>query len=311
MSAVSTKKLILPPGALWAREHMNGNDHDTSANKRRPPIPELTPSDAMRPRWRFWRVVARTLFFGFFRGRVLGVRNVPRSGPVLLVSTHQSVMDPVLASLAFDRECNFMARESLFEHKFFARLIGGLNAFPVRRNTADMRAIKETLRRLKSGRMILIFPEGTRTIDGRIGELQPGVAAIAKQARATVVPTLIEGAFDAWPRDAKLPRSSKIVVRYDRPITPEQAAEMSKSELLELIDRRLREMQAEVRPIYGFPPLPGTDAHSARTRRGVAPDFGRGWHFRFVADRMMMRKPKPVTSPADATQGEKQRRAGT
>ncbi len=263
---------------------------DNTTDRPRPEIPDLTPTDAMRPRWRFWRVVARTLFFAIFRGRVLGLRNVPRSGPVLLVSTHQSVMDPVLASLAFDRECNFMARESLFEHKLFAKLIGGLNAFPVRRNTADMRAIKETLRRLKAGRMILVFPEGTRTTDGRIGELQPGVAAIAKQAKATVVPTLIEGAYEAWPRDAKLPRLSKVVVRYDEPITPDQAAGMSKGALLALIDRRLREMQEEVRGIYGFRPLPGSEAYEKRTRRGVAPDFGRGWHFRFVADRMMMRQ---------------------
>ncbi len=251
-------------------------------------MPPGREADHLRPRWRFWRVLARTIFFLVFRGRLLGVKNVPRKGPVLLVSTHQSVMDPVLASLAFDRECNFMARETLFANKFFARLITGLNAFPVRRNSADMRAIKETLRRLKKGLMVLVFPEGTRTTDGTIGALQPGVAAIAKQSKATVVPTLIEGAYDAWPRDARLPRPSRVVVRYGPPITPARAATMTKQELIEEIDRSLRQMQAEVRRTYGFAPLPGTREYEAQRKKGLSVDFGRGWHFRFIADRIFL-----------------------
>ncbi len=272
---------------------MSSND-STNADRQDPPRPEvpaLTPDDRMRWWWWCWRVLARTVFVQAFRGRALGVQNVPREGPVLLVSNHQSVMDPPLASLAFDRECHFMARESLFHHEGFARLIGSLNAFPVRRNSADMRAIKETLRRLKRGRMVLVFPEGTRTLDGRIGELQPGVAAIAKQAKVTVVPTLIEGAQVAWPREAKLPRLARIVIRYAPPISPAEVAALDKTALMERIDSTLRRMQAEVRAVYGFPPLPGSEEDRRRTARGVAPDFGRGWHFRFVADRLLLKTP--------------------
>ncbi len=223
----------------------------------RPPMPPALEDDHLRLRWRLARAFARTVYLLAFRGRVLGVKNVPRKGGVLLVSNHQSFIDPILASLVFDRECNFMARESLFYHRAFAWLISAMNAFPVRRGTADMRAVKETLRRLKKGQMVLVFPEGTRTTDGRIGELQPGAAAIAKQAKATVVPTMIEGAYNVWPRQALLPRPARVIVRYAPPIGPEEAAQMPKEVLTARIGQTLRQMQAEVRRIYGFPPVPG------------------------------------------------------
>jgi 1-acyl-sn-glycerol-3-phosphate acyltransferase len=226
-------------------------------------MPVARPDDSMRLWWSFWRIIARSILVLAFRGRVLGVKNVPRTGSVLLVSNHQSVMDPPLASLAFDRECQFMARETLFANRFFARLISSLNAFPVRRNTADMRAIKETLRRLKRGQMVLVFPEGTRTTDGRIGRLQPGVASIAKQARATVVPTLIEGAYTVWPRYAVLPRFARVIIKYGPPICPEETAALSKEAIMERIDCTLRQMQADVRTIYRFPPLPRNDREMA------------------------------------------------
>jgi 1-acyl-sn-glycerol-3-phosphate acyltransferase len=218
-------------------------------------MPPARASDRMRPWWHFWRIFARCLYTVAFHGRVLGRENIPRQGGVLLVSNHQSFFDPFLASLAFDRECNFMARDSLFVIPGLKQLILSLNAFPVRRNTADLRAIKETLRRLKMGQMVLVFPEGTRTSDGRIGKLQPGVAAVAKQAKVAVVPMLIEGAFDVWSRHALLPRPAKVVVRYAPPITPEEVAAMTKEALLERIDRTLRRMQAEVRRIYHWPAI--------------------------------------------------------
>lgn len=270
----------------------------------RPPMPRQRPDNHMRLYWHGWRLLARWIFVTVFRGRVIGAQNVPREGGVLLVSTHQSYIDPILASLAFDRETDFMARESLFYHRKFARLISSLNAFPVRRDTADLRAIKETLRRLKSGKMVLVFPEGTRSPDGRIGELQPGVAAIAKQAKASVVPTLIEGAYNVWPRQSRWPRPARIIVRYAPAIRPDEVAAMSKPDLMARIERTLRQMQAEVRRIYNFPPLPGSEDYERRTRRPVAPDFGRGWHFGFVGSRLTL----PV--PSHKKRGKLQLRRG-
>lgn len=228
---------------------------DTQGNLH-PPMPRMRDSDEPTPLWRLCRFVSRGFFIYAFRGRMLGRENVPEKGGALIVSTHQSYFDPVLASLGFDRETSFMARESLFVNHDFAWLIRSLNAYPVSRNTTDMRAVKETLRRLKSGKKVLVFPEGTRTPDGRIGKLQPGVAAIAKQANVTVVPTLIEGACDVLPRQASFPRLARIIVKFAPPITPEEVKAAGKQELLEQIDRTLREMQSEVRRIYNLPPWP-------------------------------------------------------
>lgn len=181
----------------------------------------------MRLWYRFCRTWCQAAYLGFFRGRVFGTQNVPRTGGVLLVCNHQSFLDPVLATLALPRECHYMARDSLFHNPYFRRLIESLNAFPIKRGTADMRAIKETLRRLKNDQLVATFPEATRTHDGSIAAMQPGVILLARKARVPIVPTLIWGAFEAWPRHAKLPHSHPVLVAYDRPIWPEEMAGVS------------------------------------------------------------------------------------
>ena len=177
------------------------------------------------------------------RTRVVGLRHVPREGAVLLVSNHQSYMDPILATMDIPREGNYMARDSLFKNPLFGRMIAYLNAFPVRRNTADLAAIKESLRRLKQGKALLLFPEGTRTVDGRIQPMLPGLGAIAKKARVPIVPTLIDGVFQAWPRHRPFPGVGNVIVEYDRPISPAQFQSLTADELMNMIHGRLVAMQ--------------------------------------------------------------------
>ena len=135
-----------------------------------------------------------------FRVRVFGQLNVPRRGGVLIVSNHQSYLDPVLLSLGFERSVSFMARRTLFRNRAFGRLIAALNAFPVTRGGLDIAAMREAVRRLQNGECLVVFPEGTRTSDGKIAPLRPGILAIAERADVPIVPAVIEGAFEAWPR---------------------------------------------------------------------------------------------------------------
>jgi 1-acyl-sn-glycerol-3-phosphate acyltransferase len=193
--------------------------------------------------WRFCRFFARWHAVLQFKARVLGVRNVPVEGPIVLVCNHQSFMDPVLASMALPRESCYMARESLWGNRFFAWLIESLNAFPVKRNTADIGAIKESLRRLKNGMSLVVFPEGTRTPDGRIHPMLPGLAAIARKAAVPIVPTLIDGMYQAWPKDSPLPGTGNVIIEYGRPIQPAEYEDLSLEDLIEMIRRRLIEMQ--------------------------------------------------------------------
>ncbi len=208
----------------------------------------------MRRGYAFLRLVAQLLLTFLFRGRVFGTRHVPLTGGVLLVSNHQSFLDPVLATLAIPRECHYMARDTLFHHPTLRRVIEYLNAFPVKRGTADMGAIKETLRRLKAGKVVLTFPEATRTTDGRIGPMRAGVVLLARKARVPIVPTLILGAFEAWPRTRKLPVPRPILVAYEEPIYPHRHPDWSDDECVAMVRDRIVAMQAR----YAGHPVLGT-----------------------------------------------------
>lgn len=196
-------------------------------------------------RWSYWvcRFLCQCGTLLLLKVRVFGRGRFPSQGGVLLVSNHQSFLDPVLATMALPREGNYMARDSLFKNRWFKGLIKFLNAFPIKRGTADMVAIKETMRRLKDGRVVLAFPEGTRSPDGRIGPMLGGLATVGKKCQVPIVPTLIDGVFRAWPRDRLLPGCGDVIVEYGEPISPAEYAKMSPDELTEEIRRRIIAMQ--------------------------------------------------------------------
>lgn len=202
-----------------------------------------TSMDNVRLYWRFARFLVRWLSVLQFKVRIHGARRVPTQGPVMLVSNHQSHMDPILATMALPRECCYMARDSLWANKFFGRLISSLNAFPVKRNTADLGAIKESMRRLKSGQALLVFPEGTRTPDGRVHSMLPGLASIAKKTAVPIVPVLIDGMYQAWPKGAAFPRTGNVMIEYGEIIQPDEYAGMSAEELVRMLRARLIAMQ--------------------------------------------------------------------
>lgn len=201
----------------------------------------------MRPYYRFCQLVCQVTYLLLFRGRVFGTRNVPRSGGVLLVCNHQSFLDPVLATLALPRECHYMARATLFRNRFFRRLIESLNAFPIKRGTGDVGAVKETLRRLKRGALVTTFPEGTRTFDGHVAPMQTGVVLLARRAGVPIVPTLILGAYEAWPRQALLPRPAPIIVAYGEPLWPRQMQGVFDEDCVSIVRGRILEMMARYR----------------------------------------------------------------
>jgi 1-acyl-sn-glycerol-3-phosphate acyltransferase len=185
--------------------------------------PRTAPDDAtppMRLYYRAGRVLCQTAYILLLNGRVYGVDHVPRSGGVLLACNHQSFLDPVLATLALPRECSYMARDTLFANPGFRWLIESLNAFPVRRGESDVAAMKTALKKLGEGAVLTAFPEATRTEDGRVRRVKPGVIVLARKAKVPVVPVAIEGAFDAWPRNRKLPRLARVWVEYGTPIQP-------------------------------------------------------------------------------------------
>ncbi len=172
----------------------------------------------------FYECVRRGLVLFFrvvYRAEVVGHEKVPASGPLLIAANHQSFLDPpAIGCFVRTRHLNFVARGGLFGFAPFAWLISLLNALPIRGDGSDASAIKETLRRLAQGRAILIFPEGSRTPDGKMHDFKRGVALLVKKARCPVVPAAIEGAYEAWPISRGVPRlmGQRIRVVYGDPI---------------------------------------------------------------------------------------------
>jgi len=210
----------------------------------------------MRLWYRFCRLWCRLYFCTLHFGRVLDRHHVPPTGPVLLVSNHQSFFDPVLVGYGLNREVDYMARESLFRNPVFTHLIRSLNAFPVKRGEVDIGAVKETLRRLKAGRAVLLFPEATRTSDGKIREFKTGLAMLAGKTKAPVVPVVIDGAYEAWPRTGLLPRPmTAINVLFGTPYQTDELTRHSPEEFVKLIHRQMIQMQDHLRRIAARPPL--------------------------------------------------------
>jgi len=191
----------------------------------------------------------------FFRLRVFGVENVPKRGPFILACNHQSYLDPILCGVRLKRRLWFLARESLFGNWFFRRLICSLGALPLKPGRADVHAFRTVLALLKEGKGICLFPEGTRTSDGRIAMLKPGLGLLCRRGNAVIVPAVIDGAFECWPRDKKMFSFGPIRVAYGEPIRAEQALEVGDEEFAELLTETLRRMQNELRSKAGKEPF--------------------------------------------------------
>ena len=172
----------------------------------------------VRERGFWWYGICQFLsvvfFGGLFRYRAFGRGHVPSEGGVVLASNHQSYFDPVLVGLSLGRQIHIMAREGLFSVPGFSALIRSLNAFPVRRGAFDREALRQALKLLGEGKVLVVFPEGTRTRDGRLLKPKAGIGLMARKAGVPVVPVLIRGAFEAWPANRALFRAF-VPIRVD------------------------------------------------------------------------------------------------
>ena len=191
--------------------------------------------------YRFLHFLCRLFVTLMFRFRCDGQRHLPSTGGALILSSHQSFLDPVLVGVNHRRPFEYLARETLFRFPPLGWLIRSLNAIPIDREGLGMSGLKETLRRLKQGRLVLIFPEGTRTSDGHVQPLKPGFAALARRARVPLVPAAVVGAYECWPRHLKFPRPGQIRVQFGKPLTPDEIAHLDDRQLVAEVERRIRE----------------------------------------------------------------------
>ena len=213
------------------------------------------PQKRPKMRWfRFARWCCKVFCDLFFRIHVCGRENVPDKGAFVLVSNHQSYLDPVFCGIYLKRPLYFLARDSLWKNRFFGRLISSVNTIPVKQGKADLSAMRQVISKLKEGWGVCLFPEGTRTSDGKITPFKPGFGLLCRRGGAMVVPVVIDGAFECWPRHKKIFSPGSIEVCYGKAIPAGEVANMSDRELAEFLTDTLRRMQAESRIKQGKEP---------------------------------------------------------
>lgn len=154
----------------------------------------------------------------FFRYRLVHPERMIQSGPAILAMNHQSYLDPPLAGIACKRPIYFLARKTLLDVPLLGRILPKLNVIPVDQEGGDRSALKALLRILRAGECALVFPEGSRTLDGALQPAEPGLGFVIAKTLAPVVPMRIFGAHDALPRGGGRLRFHPITVVVGNPI---------------------------------------------------------------------------------------------
>ncbi|VAX39521.1 Acyl-CoA:1-acyl-sn-glycerol-3-phosphate acyltransferase [hydrothermal vent metagenome] len=199
--------------------------------------------------WHFFQWLLQQCFVFFICYRSRGVKNIPQTGGGLVLVNHQSFLDPLLVGAPLARPVSYLARDSLFRVPVVGFILRKTYVYPISRSAASPSTIKNAIRRMQQGYMVGIFPEGTRTQDGSVGEIKPGFISLVRRSKLPVYPVGIAGAFEVFPRDRKFPRPGKVRVVFGDPLTWEELLPFTKkgkeAELVELIRNRIIQCQQE------------------------------------------------------------------
>jgi 1-acyl-sn-glycerol-3-phosphate acyltransferase len=210
------------------------------------------------PRWKKpwydgWFALMATLFTTAFSLRTEGSTNVPAQGPVLLIANHQSFVDPILVGLAARRHLRYLARKTLFRNPAFTWFIESLNALPVNQEGFARDGLQAIIDLLKHGQAVTVFPEGERTLTGRMNPFRPGVHLVLRRTECQIVPVGIAGAYAAWPRSRAYPipaplflppGAGTLAVSIGKPIPSSIYKGRERAEVVQDLEQRVHEAQA-------------------------------------------------------------------
>ena len=199
------------------------------------------------------RALAR-LYFGL---RLEGTEHIPQSGPVVIVPNHQTYADPILVTIPIRRRIYYMAWNRLFEIRGLNWMIRRLRAFPVEVEARDPRATREAVRLLQAGEAVMIFPEGSRSLDGRIGRFKPGAFRLAVSVGVPVLPVTIAGGHASWPPGRLFPRPANMTITY-HPLVYPRAGVDARDAARKLTDQTRAAIDQDGGPSHG-PPKPYFD----------------------------------------------------
>ena len=159
-----------------------------------------------------------------FRPKAVGIENVPTEGPVIIAANHQSFLDDFLLPLVLPRRVTILAKADYFDKWYTSWFFKLAGCVPVRREggSASRAALQAAIDSLNRGKLVALFPEGTRSPDGRLYRGKTGVARIALEAQAPVVPVAIMGTYELMPYDKKAPKPGRVEIRFGKPLTFER-----------------------------------------------------------------------------------------
>lgn len=217
------------------------------------------------------RYASLTVFAATGGLRAEGRDHIPARGGVLLVSNHLSHLDSFVLGITANRPLNFVARSTLFLPGLgaFIRSVGG---FPIQREGMGASGLKETLRRLRNGAVVTLFVEGTRSDDGEVAAVKPGIGVLAARSRVPIVPVAIAGTFESFSKHRLFPRPHAVRLVYGPALLPPDVAGLKPEALADLIRERLRDCLRRARhglnsDLGGSPPV------EAESTLGKIPEF--------------------------------------
>ena len=182
--------------------------------------------------WDFGALLCWSMLKVCYRLRRLHRERVPKTGALLVISNHQSFLDPMVNGVTvWDRQFTALAKVS---------------ARPIRREGGDLEAMKMAISELEAGRVVIMYPEGTRSPDGSLQDFKRGVLLLIKRVKPTVLPMGVTGTFAAWPKGQKFPHArGRVVCLCGEPISGEALAKLSSEEALAVMRDAVAKLHAE------------------------------------------------------------------
>lgn len=199
--------------------------------------------------WLSLQYSMRLVFMLWLRYQARGLENLPGTGGGLVLVNHQSFLDPMLVGLPLQRPVSYLARDSLFRVPVIGWILRNTYVMAINRDAASTASIRTALQRMNDGFLVGLFPEGTRSFDGKVGEFKPGFISLIRRAKVPVYPVGIAGAHEAMPRGGIRLWPQRVRVVYGPPLCAEKVARLSKKghedELVALVREAVEACQLE------------------------------------------------------------------